>query len=265
MKCRRCREYHEPVSIECTPPLNVYEPTVSEALEDVRGNQRADALSRLDGTAHTMERPWESITTPPEQLARDPSTAHTAQWKLPAPAAAAPVDTWTWYRESRSVAAVTPLRVDRDGAFNAGHKNSPSDRRARTEAARRGPMPMPDLANADGSIRVPEQPERNRLDDDFEHYDPDRWHSGPHTPLPGMSAAAAPRQPPVLDYQQTIDAQWRHTLAQDLPTRPTGTDDHEILHNYERDEMGFWRRKASATATCPASVSHTGHRTCGSP
>ncbi len=223
VKYRRYLEYHEPVSIECTPPLRAYEPLAVEALEDTRVDQRADALSRLDGTEYTLGRLRESTqgTTPSEQRERDPSTARNAQWRLPAPAVAAPADTRTWHIRPRPVAADPPLRVDSDGSFNAWHRDKPTDRRVRTEAARRGPMPMPDLAEEACIIHVPKPSERNRLDYDFEHYDPERWHRGPHLPSSGRSATPTPVQQPVPNYQQAIDAQWQRTISENAPTRST--------------------------------------------
>jgi hypothetical protein len=143
-KCCRCKVYHSPVSLVCTPILGVYTPTPTAANAAAHEPQRANA-----------------------------------------PATRRPITTATWVYPSvpDGRVATRPLRVDTDGAFDDLDHDTEEDRSARAEAARRGPLPMPDLAREDGSLYVPEEDEQPRTshrdDPDFEPYDAEQWTRGP--------------------------------------------------------------------------------------
>jgi hypothetical protein len=119
------------------------------------------------------------MATPAEQRERDPSTA--AWGATRAPLATRPTtNTAAWVHPSLDHvrSAVNPLRVDTDGAFAYRDHDTEEDRSVRAEATRRGPLPMPDLANEDGTTYVPEEQEQlatsQRDDSDFEPYDADQ-------------------------------------------------------------------------------------------
>jgi hypothetical protein len=155
-----------------------------------------------------------------------------------------------------------PLRIDTDGAFADQDHDTEEDRSACAEATRRGPLPMPDLPNEDGSIHVPdedEQPRTSLRDDlDFEPYIAEMWTGGPrpgatatspHYPSSSNQGQPGPRQlatpkprtgtlptPVGGGYNLSRDDNRRPTADQWLPdsSQPTDYEQNALTRCYRR-------------------------------
>jgi hypothetical protein len=156
VRCCRCQVSHSPVSLVCTPILGVSTPTPTATHAAAHVPQRTDAATApaTRNEAHMASAPARSAATWVQtsmdyvrsQLAVQRADTEAA---AAAPATRRPFRTAVWVHPSVHDGRATnrPLRVDTDGAFADLDHDTEEDRSARAEATRRGPLPMPDLAN----------------------------------------------------------------------------------------------------------------------